>query len=105
MSDPQKQTLFKDQLEYLKKRNATRPEFAYRLNRIGFSNSVRAPLALFFTGYFTGGWILKGFCAYTLFYLIFRKRPMTPYWNRQGYYDYDPAHHGYEADMEHPIRS
>ena len=89
--------LFKYQVEKLEKEYNTRPEFISRLNRHKFDNIRRMP-ANICTGYFTKGWCVKGFIAYAFFYYLFKRSPVTPYWNREGYYSYDSSHHTYKSD-------
>lgn len=88
--------MFLKDLQKLEEKYNTRPEFQFRLWRNRFFNIQRIPLGVNFRTY-TGGWILKGFYAYALYYLIFVRKPLVPYLNREGYNQYDAGHHTWKA--------
>lgn len=105
MDDKSKNShLFKYQIEKQLNDFNNRPEFLYRLNRWRFDNIRRIP-GNFSIGYLTKGWIVKGFVAYSLFYILIKRKPVTSYWNREGYYSYDPDHHTYKSDTLNVLRN
>lgn len=86
-----KEHLFANQLKLQEKEFLNRPEFIYRMNRNRFTNLRRVPTLL--PSWNLGqGWILKGFLVYSVYYILFPRRPVVPHWNREGY-EYDYGHH------------
>lgn len=78
----------------------TRPQFIYRLNRFRYDTFLRIPHNISLRPW-TGGWVLKGIMAYSVFYLLLRRTPTVPYLNREGYYNYDYGHHTSQMSIQH----
>lgn len=91
MSDNKKE-LFNHALKEIEKTYSTRPEFIYRINRRSLNSNMQTPLAVTLRNH-TGGWALKGFALYFVYYVLFTRSTEAPYLNRQGYYNYDSGHH------------
>jgi hypothetical protein len=83
--------LFKFQLDKMEKDYNTRSEFLYRLNRSKFDTSIMRPYSFFAPFYHANGWILKGFLLYATYYYLFKSKPYSQHWNREGYI-YESTH-------------
>jgi len=93
----QEKVNFAKDLKHLETEYNTRSQFVFRMNRFKFNNGVRIPYSPVSIRTITGGWLLKGALAYTLFYYTCKRLPISPYLNREGYADsFDKGHHTFK---------
>ena len=93
MSEKKKVELFNTHLKQLETSFNERPQFVYRMHRKLFTTMGRTFPSIFAWRGFSGGWIFKGFYAYTICFFLFMKKQGAPYTNREDYHGYDPVHH------------
>jgi hypothetical protein len=90
-SNPRPRKLFKYYLDQYESYETNKQQFLYRLNRNRFDTKLNRNYSFFFSRGVGAGWIMKGMCAYLVYYVLFKKEPFVKRWNREGYH-YERAH-------------